>query len=151
MKNSLPTFWFVSAGLMVLATIAIPLLVAPGMDDFARTAVLATTLPQGILSGLAAVAYGLVHMLILRARPSTTASVFGFLHLGAALLEKVTQTIAQILRQQIIIGTHDVSNISQTMGWVHMASSLTYLLGLVFFIIAVAVALSTRPPAEEAF
>ncbi|MDF1805640.1 MULTISPECIES: hypothetical protein [unclassified Hyphomonas] len=151
MKNSLPTLWFISAALMIVTATAIPAFIEPDMSRFARTAMLASTLPQGVLSGLSAVAFGLVHLLILRVRPSTAASVFGALHLGAALFGHAAQINGQVLRQQVILGTHDVSSTAQTMGMVHIASTLCYLLGVVFFIIAVAVALNTRPPAEDVF
>ncbi|WP_276912945.1 hypothetical protein [Hyphomonas atlantica] len=121
------------------------------MDDFARTATLASTLPQGLLSGLVFVAYGLVHMLILQVRPSTAASVLGFLHLGTALMEQATRTVTHVLRQQMIMETREVDSTAQTMALVHMSAAALFVVSLAFFIIAVSIALRTRSPIEEAF
>ena len=151
LRHSLPTSWFISAGVVALSGAVLPFLISPNMDDFARTATLASTLPQGLLSGLVFVAYGLVHMLILQVRPSTAASVFGFLHLGAALMEQATRTIAHVLRQQMIMETREAGSTAQTMALVHMSAAALFVVSLAFFIIAVSIALRTRSPIEEAF
>jgi hypothetical protein len=151
MKTFLPILWFISAALMILVSIFTPMMMGLGAESVTGLGMLASTLPQGVLSATAAVAFGLTHMLIARTRPSTAATLLGYMHLIAAVSGRGFQVAADAVRQQIVLGIAEVSEVSQSMAYMYMGAGLVTLLALILFIIAVAVALNTRPPAEDVF
>ena len=108
-------------------------------------------LPRALLGLVGSVAIGLTYTLLLQTRPSATASVFGILHLIAALLSRIAQHIGDTYQQTLISGAGAASDMASRMAVVYGAASLLSLTGWVFFIVALVVALKTRPPAEEAF
>lgn len=151
MKTFLPILWFISAALIILVSIFTPMMMGLGAESVTGLGMLASTLPQGVLSATAAVAFGLTHMLIARTRPSTAATLLGYMHLIAAVSGRGFQVAADAIRQQIVLGIAEVSEVSQSMAYMYMGAGLVTLLALILFIIAVAVALNTRPPAEDVF
>lgn len=148
MRHALPYLWFSLGGIVLFAGALLPLAFGPDGDT---AGLLALSLPQAGLFLPVSVAVGLVYMLLGRVRPSGAVTVFGVLHLAAAIISQGARLLAEGVRQRLVSGAPTDLSLTREMGYLYAGSALLAFLGWVFFIAALAIALNSKPPAEEAF
>ena len=148
MKTVLPILWYSLGGLLLVIPLLLPAMM--GTPETQTTA-LAISLPQAVLALASSIAVGLVYALIFRTRPSVAAMALGILHLIAALISHGGRLMGNTVQQEMMSGTVDMAEISQRLAVLYGASTLMSLLGWVLFIVALIIALNTKPPAETAF
>ncbi|RAN33834.1 hypothetical protein [Hyphomonas pacifica] len=148
MKIALPAIWFVLGALVFVAAIGISGVAVP---QETIPSMLAMNMPVAVLTLTMCVGIGLAYMLALKIRSSTPLLVFGILHLVATAFSQVSAVMGNIIRQKLMYQSMSMPDGSQMMSLYYSGASLLGFLGWVFFIIAMTIALNTKPPVEETF
>lgn len=148
MRTILPILWYVLGGIGLLLVL-IPVSGSQLADNHMMT--MTVFLPRAVTGLVASIAIGLAYALLLRTRPSTPAVAFGILHFIAATLSRFAMHAGDTYQRAMMSGEVSASDIAARLGMAYGAASLLGVLGWLFFIVALIVALNTSPPAEDAF
>ena len=148
MKIALPAIWFVLGALVFVAAIGVSGVAVP---QETIPSMLAMNMPVAVLTLTMCVGIGLAYMLALKIRPSTPLLVFGILHLVVMSLSQVSAVMANMIRQKLIYDSMSMPDGGQIMSVYYSGASLLAFLGWIFFIVAMIIALNTKPPVEDTF
>jgi len=148
MKIALPAIWFVLGALVFVAAIGISGVAVP---QETIPSMLAMNMPVAVLTLTLCIGVGLAYMLALKIRPSTPLIVFGVLHLVAMSLSQVSVTMGSFVRQKLMYESMSMPDGTQLMSVYYSGASLLAFLGWIFFIVAMIIALNTKPPVQDTF
>lgn len=144
MKSILPYLWF---GLAALELVLILLQMSSGTEALSALETLIIILPGAITGLLSAVLIGFVYLLIIQTRPSPAAIIFGSVHLVLALVSKLAQFTATQMRNDLIANANAGPDAITQMSLIFGTGFVLSALGLITGIIAVIIALNTKPAA----